>query len=221
LEDNRNSDINVKIVSNSEKIFVIKLITTVEGNNIIDHPIRDFKEIYDFTPERDNIIKEVEPFVIDKKINSEYDWIFLKQEINLPFIFNKIDPVIVSEQYISSKYPDLMSRILEVEKLEGEDVLVFLDKHEFGDSFYLGEWKRIPNFIRHGRGMYHWYLNNTTYIGQLSNDCFYGKGKFYYENGDVFSVFFREGKIDGECEWKDKDNNLKKCIYKEGVLVEE
>ena len=137
--------------------------------------------------------------------NLDYAWIYNKSLINLSFIFKKIDQSSVSMNYILNKYPDLMNKILKVEKVQCSETLVFLEKYYFGDSFYLGEWKRIPSLTRHGRGLYYWENNNTYYVGQFEEDKFFGEGTFFYPNGDELHVTFKNGLIEGKGKWTNKE----------------
>ena len=132
--------------------------------------------------------------VPDKPIDiNYYDFIFKKINIDDNKIIENIDYKKNAEDFFKDKYPKEMEIILnEVEALnDGEDV-IFREIFNYGNSYYIGEWKIKEELNKHGRGLL---VNSdgTSYLGQFRNDVQDGRGKLLFNKVEYIDINWKNG----------------------------
>ena len=160
--------------------------------------------------------------VPDKPIDiNYYDFIFKKINIDDNKIIENIDYKKNAEDFFKDKYPKEMEIILnEVEALnDGEDV-IFREIFNYGNSYYIGEWKIKEELNKHGRGLL---VNSdgTSYLGQFRNDVQDGRGKLLFNKVEYIDINWKNGKMDGNGILKRADGSIKNVFYKNGVKINE
>ena len=174
--------------------------------------------LYELTP------SQIEMFVnnendVDINEDSDYDFIFKVIDVDKERIAEKIDYQLHAQEYFLKKYPKEMTLILkEVEVVgDGKDV-IFRDVFDYGDLYYLGEWKMKEDLTRHGRGLIV-YADHSRFIGQFVNDKREGVGKFISSVGDVTEIKYKNDKMDGIGVVHKMDGSVKKVFYQEGKFI--
>ncbi len=158
----------------------------------------------------------------DEEINeNEYDFIFKKIEIDKNKIAEKIDYKLNAEKYFLEKYPKEMKMILSnVPQLNDNEEVVFRDIFDYGDTYYIGEWKVKEELMRHGRGLLV-YPNGTSYLGQFINNCQEGKGKFFVNQLETIDINFKNGLMEGIGILKKADGSFRQVFYQKGIKIKE
>ena len=158
----------------------------------------------------------------DKPIDiNYYDFIFKKINIDDNEVIENIDYKKNAEDFFKDKYPKEMEIILnEVEELnDGEDV-IFREIFNYGNSYYIGEWKVKEELNKHGRGLL---VNSdgTSYLGQFRNDKQEGRGKLLFNKIEYIDINWKNGKMDGNGILKRADGSIKNVFYKNGIKINE
>ena len=106
----------------------------------------------------------------------------------------------------------------EVDTLNDGENVIFRDVFDFGDSYYIGEWKIKEDLTRHGRGLLV-YADGSNYIGQFVNDKREGKGRLNKNNGESIHITWKNDKMEGIGILKKIDGSSKKVFYQEGNFI--
>ena len=166
---------------------------------------------------------QIESFMLnspEKEINEDdFDFIYKKLNFNISKLSEKIDYRSNAENYFKEKYPNEMGMILkEVDALNDGENVIFRDVFDFGDSYYIGEWKIKEDLTRHGRGLLV-YADGSNYIGQFVNDKREGKGRLNKNNGESIHITWKNDKMEGIGILKKIDGSSKKVFYQEGNFI--
>ena len=160
--------------------------------------------------------------VSDNQIDPNYyDFIFKKIHIDDDEIIENIDYKKNSEEFFRDKYPKEMDIILnEVEPLNDGEEVIFREIFNYGNSYYIGEWKTKEELNKHGRGLLV-NLDGTSYLGQFQNDLQEGRGKFLFNKVEYIDINWKKGKMDGIGILKRADGSIKNVYFKNGVKMSE
>ena len=160
--------------------------------------------------------------VPDKPIDiNYYDFIFKKITIDENDIIENIDYKKNAEDFFKDKYPKEMEIILnEVEALNDGEEVIFREIFNYGNSYYIGEWKVKEELNKHGRGLL---VNSdgTCYLGQFRNDVQDGRGKLLFNKVEYIDINWKNGEMDGNGILKRADGSIKNVFYKNGVKIDE
>ena len=151
----------------------------------------------------------------------DYDFIYKKINIDDDKIIENIDYKQNSEDFFRDKYPKEMEIILnEVEPLNDGEEVIFREIFNYGNSYYIGEWKTKEDLTKHGRGLL---VNSdgTSYLGQFKNDFQDGKGKLLFNKVEYIDISWKKGKMEGVGILKRADGSLKNVFYKNGIKISE
>jgi hypothetical protein len=170
-------------------------------------------------------ILKVEKFfenVPDKPIDqNDYDFIFKKINIDNDEIIENIDYKKNAEDFFRDKYPKEVEIILnDVEPVNDGEEVIFREIFNYGNSYYIGEWKTKEELIKHGRGLLV-NLDGTSYLGQFRNDLQDGRGKLLFNKVEYIDINWKEGKMDGVGILKRADGSIKNVYYKNGIKMTE
>ena len=150
-----------------------------------------------------------------------YDFIFKKIHIDDDEIIENIDYKKNSEEFFRDKYPKEMDIILnEVEPLNDGEEVIFREIFNYGNSYYIGEWKTKEELNKHGRGLLV-NLDGTSYLGQFQNDLQEGRGKFLFNKVEYIDINWKKGKMDGIGILKRADGSIKNVYFKNGIKMSE
>ena len=150
-----------------------------------------------------------------------YDFIFKKIHIDDDEIIENIDYKKNSEEFFRDKYPKEMDIILnEVEPLNDGEEVIFREIFNYGNSYYIGEWKTKEELNKHGRGLLV-NLDGTSYLGQFQNDLQEGRGKFLFNKVEYIDINWKKGKMDGIGILKRADGSIKNVYFKNGLKMSE
>ena len=155
-----------------------------------------------------------------QEINEDdYDFIFKKFDVNTADIPEKINYRLNAENYFKEKYEKEMNLILtETTPLDDGENVIFRDVFDYGDSYYIGEWKIKEDLMRHGRGLLV-FSDGSSYLGQFINDKREGKGKLYKNNGEIIDITWKNNKMDGVGILTKLDGSTKKVFYQDGNFI--
>jgi hypothetical protein len=149
--------------------------------------------------------------------------LFLKKYIYIDDdeIIENIDYKKNSEEFFRDKYPKEMDIILnEVEPLNDGEEVIFREIFNYGNSYYIGEWKTKEELNKHGRGLLV-NLDGTSYLGQFQNDLQEGRGKFLFNKVEYIDINWKKGKMDGIGILKRADGSIKNVYFKNGIKMSE
>ena len=107
-----------------------------------------------------------------------------------------------------------------VPQLNDNEEVVFRDIFDYGDTYYIGEWKVKEELMRHGRGLLV-YPNGTSYLGQFINNCQEGKGKFFVNQLETIDINFKNGLMEGIGILKKADGSFRQVFYQKGIKIKE
>lgn len=210
-------------------------ITLPPGKTAVFAGIRQqYYEVYKFTLD---VVKNISQFASEycddmlfiqhfnencpiKEINeNEYDFYFKSMKVDTYKISEAIDYRANAEEYFTKKYPKEMGMIVkEVAPVNDGELLIFRDVFDFGDSYYIGEWKIKEELTKHGRGLLV-YSDGSSYLGQFVNDKMEGKGKLFCNTVESIDITWKDGKMDGLGVLSRIDGTFKKVFYQDGKLI--
>ena len=107
----------------------------------------------------------------------------------------------------------------EVEPLNDGGEVIFREIFNYGNSYYIGEWKIKEELNKHGRGLLV-NLNGTSYLGQFRNDLQDGRGKLLFNKVEYIDIN-KKGKMDRIGILKRADGSIKNVYYKNGIKMSE
>ena len=108
----------------------------------------------------------------------------------------------------------------EVDPLNDGEEVIFREIFNYGNSYYIGEWKVKEELNKHGRGLL---VNSdgTSYLGQFRNDIQDGRGKLLFNKVEYIDINWKNGKMDGNGILKRADGSIKNVFYKNGIKINE
>ena len=207
--NNNNKNKNKMIQKKNKKIQLFRSNFIQEGT--IYHDFIDEEKIISFFEN-----------IPDKPIvPNYYDFIFKKINIDDNEVIENIDYKKNAEDFFKDKYPKEMEIILnEVDPLNDGEEVIFREIFNYGNSYYIGEWKVKEELNKHGRGLL---VNSdgTSYLGQFRNDIQDGRGKLLFNKVEYIDINWKNGKMDGNGILKRADGSIKNVFYKNGIKINE
>lgn len=119
--------------------------------------------------------------------------------------------------------------IIDIEKVSDEKLRTLkLIRHGFGVQLYgvdklnclckyEGQWFKD---IRTGKGICY-FSDKSTYEGSLLNNLFHGFGKFTWANNDIYIGEWKQGKMEGEGEFKHNDGHILKGYFRNNYYLDQ
>jgi len=144
-----------------------------------------------------------------------YDFIYKKIPLDLKTIIQTIDPIQTAITTLKGKYSAEMDEILGLKPLSDGVPVIFNDKYNWPDQYYLGEWNGA---VKHGRGKIVWTAGGYILVC-FSKDKMTGPGKQVDADGTIMEFNYVDDQMDGEGTITDKTGKASKAEYEKGQFV--